>query len=78
MFPPGVPVLSVEALSTLGWERYAHACLGIDTFGYSAPAKDVFEKVGLVPEAVANRAKQLVAWFEQGNRPVPSLMDRPF
>ena len=37
VYPDGIPVLSVEALCTLGWERYAHASMGVNTFGASAP-----------------------------------------
>lgn len=39
VFPAGIPVLSVEVMSTMGWERYAHGSLGMKTFGASAPAK---------------------------------------
>lgn len=35
----GTPVLSVEALSTTGWHRYAHQHFGIDSFGASGPAQ---------------------------------------
>ena len=37
VFPPGVPVLSIEAGATFGWERYADDSIGIDHFGASAP-----------------------------------------
>ena len=36
--------ISVEMLSTFGWDRYAKYHMGIDTFGASAPAKDVIAK----------------------------------
>ena len=36
--------VSVEMLSTFGWDRWAKFHMGIDTFGASAPAKDVFKK----------------------------------
>lgn len=39
VFPGGVPVVSIEAMSTFGWERWAHAPIGIDTFGASGPYK---------------------------------------
>jgi len=35
----GAPVLSVEAAVTAPWMQYAHAQMGIDTFGLSAPAE---------------------------------------
>ena len=36
--------ISVEMLSTFGWDRYAKYHMGIDTFGASGPAKDIFAK----------------------------------
>lgn len=30
-----------QAGSTLGWDRYAHASIGVDRFGLSGPYKDV-------------------------------------
>ena len=36
--------VSVEMLSTFGWDKWAKYHMGIDTFGASAPAKDVFKK----------------------------------
>ena len=32
---------AIEMLSTFGWHKYAKHVMGIDTFGASAPAKDV-------------------------------------
>ncbi|KAJ3046251.1 Transketolase [Rhizophlyctis rosea] len=64
VFPPGVPTLSVEAMTTFGWSKYAHASVGIDSFGASAPAKDLFKKFGLVPDAVAEKAKALVSYYK--------------
>ena len=36
--------VSVEMLSTFGWDRWAKFHMGINEFGASAPAKDVFKK----------------------------------
>jgi transketolase len=59
-----VPRVSVEAGSTVGWERYVGldgASVGIDRFGASAPGKVVAEKLGLnVPNVVAT-AKRVLA-----------------
>lgn len=59
----GVPVVSVEALSTSGWSRYAHASVGMTTFGKSAPAKQVYEALGITAEAVADKAKKVVEFY---------------
>ena len=47
VFPPGVPVLSIEAGATFGWDRYADDAIGIDHFGASAPGAVAMEKFGL-------------------------------
>jgi transketolase len=56
---PGVPRVSLEAGVTLGWERWTGSdglCLGIDTFGHSAPASVIAEKLGFTGAQVADRA----------------------
>ena len=57
---PGVPVLSVEAATTFGWERYADDSLGIDHFGASAPGEVVMREFGFDPVHVAARATALL------------------
>ncbi len=52
-----VPILrvSIEAGATLGWERYTmpHGLnIGIDRFGASAPAGDLFERFGFTVDAI--------------------------
>jgi transketolase len=61
LLPPGVPVLSVEAATTFGWERYADESVGIDRFGASAPGNVVLERLGINVEHVVQRATALVA-----------------
>jgi len=76
IFPEGIPVLSVEALSTLGWERYAHASIGMTTFGASGPAKAVFEKFGFTIPFVSAKCEQLINFYRE--KPCPNLVDRPW
>ncbi len=48
-------IVSVEAASTFGWQRYTgtHGLnIGIDTFGASAPAGDLFAHFGFTAEAI--------------------------
>jgi transketolase len=61
VFPSGVPVLSIEAGATLGWERYADDAIGLDRFGASAPGEVVMEKFGFTAEHVVERARALLA-----------------
>ncbi|MCC5950501.1 MAG: transketolase [Acidimicrobiia bacterium] len=61
VLPAGVPVLSVEAGSTFGWCRWADDSVGIDRFGASAPGSTVLAELGMTPEHVTTRAKELLA-----------------
>jgi len=61
VFAPGVPVVSVEAATTFGWERYADACVGIDRFGASAPGQVVMERLGITASNVADTVRELLS-----------------
>ena len=54
------PVLSVEAATSFGWERWADEHVAVDGFGSSAPGTVVLEELGFTPGAVAEAARQLV------------------
>jgi transketolase len=60
VLPKDAFTLSVEAGATFGWERYADASIGIDSFGQSAPAGQLFKEFGLTSTAIAQRAKDLL------------------
>ena len=52
--------IAVEAASSLGWERYvgaAGAIVGMQGFGASAPAKDLYAHFGITADAVVAAAK---------------------
>ncbi|MGZ5385165.1 MAG: transketolase-like TK C-terminal-containing protein, partial [Acidimicrobiia bacterium] len=54
----GLPIVSIEAASTFGWERITGGDglnLGIDHFGASAPASVIAEHWGFTPQAIAER-----------------------
>ena len=51
---PKAKCVSIEMLSTFGWAKYADTNIGLDQFGASAPAKDVFKKFNFTPEFVAS------------------------
>ena len=54
------PVISVEAASTFGWNRYAQRTIGIDSFGASAPAGKLYEYYGLTAEKIAEEVKSFM------------------
>ena len=56
---PREKVVSIEMLSTFGWAKYAGLNIGLDTFGASAPAKDVIKKFNFTPEFVAAQVENL-------------------
>lgn len=60
VLPAGVPVVSVEAGSTFGWQRYADVSVGIDRFGASAPGDVVMEELGITTDAVVAAARSVV------------------
>jgi transketolase len=61
LFPPGIPVLSVEAATTFGWERFADDSIGIDRFGASAPGDVVLDRLGINVNHVVERGRALCA-----------------
>jgi transketolase len=60
LLPDGVPVLSVEAAVTFGWERFADDSIGIDWFGSSAPGEVVLRELGMNVDHVVARARALI------------------
>ena len=55
ILPDDALIVSIEAGATLGWERYTGSNglnIGIDRFGASAPAGDLFAHYGLTAEAI--------------------------
>jgi len=42
VIPDGIPAMSVEPMSTLGWEKYSHEQFGLNRFGASGPYKEVY------------------------------------
>jgi transketolase len=65
VFPPSVTArVSVEQGSTMGWSRYVGLTgrtIGMETFGASAPLKELQKKFGFTPENVVAAAKEQLA-----------------
>jgi len=63
VLPRGVPRLAVEAGVSDYWRKYVGldgAVVGIDRFGESAPAGELFKFFGFTPEHVAQAARNLL------------------
>jgi transketolase len=55
--------ISIEAASTDCWKKYVGTnglAFGIDSFGKSAPYKDIYKHFGLTPINIANKSKKLM------------------
>ncbi len=60
VLPAGVLKVSIEAGVTLGWERFTGIDglnIGIDRFGASAPAEELYKYFGLTAEAIVPQIK---------------------
>jgi transketolase len=58
ILPEDALKVSIEAGATLGWERYVGPgglAIGLDRFGASAPADDLFRRFGFTVEAIVPR-----------------------
>jgi transketolase len=56
--------IAVEAASPMGWDRWigsGGAFVGMETFGESGPAKEVYEHFGITADRVATLGRELVA-----------------
>ena len=63
VLPPGLPRVAVEAGVTDYWRKYVGlegAVVGIDRFGESAPAGDLFKFFGFTPENVAKAVRSIL------------------
>ena len=65
VLPPAVTArISVEQASTLGWSHYVGSggrCVGMKTFGASAPLKELQKVFGFTPDSLLTAARELLA-----------------
>ncbi len=60
ILPADALLVSIEAGATLGWERYIGRdglAIGLDRFGASAPAEDLFTHFGFTADAIVPRIR---------------------
>ena len=64
VLPAGVPVLAIEAGSSVLWYKYFKGrgdVMGIDTFGASAPASVLWKHFGFTVERAVEKVMALLA-----------------
>jgi transketolase len=68
ILPPRLPKVAVEAGVTDYWRKYVGlegAVVGIDRYGESAPAADVFKHFGFTPDNVAKAVRSVIGEMRQ-------------
>ena len=55
-----IPTVAVEAAVTAGWYKYADVVVGIDRFGESAPADQLFKEFGFTVENVVEAVESVM------------------
>jgi transketolase len=68
VLPPGVPLLAIEAGTSLGWRSYVGpqiAVIGVDRFGASAPGSVVMQHYGFTVENVSKQARNVLRQVEE-------------
>ena len=55
-----VPVITIEASSVSSWEKYSKNNMGIESFGESAPFKEVYNHFNLTSAKVVELTKKLI------------------
>ncbi|KAH7915989.1 Transketolase, thiamine diphosphate binding domain-containing protein [Hygrophoropsis aurantiaca] len=61
----GAPILSLEALSTTGWQKYSHEQFGLPAWGASGPYQKVYEKFGITGTNIASVSKKVISFYKQ-------------
>ena len=54
-----IPIITIEASSVSSWEKYSKNNLGIETFGESAPFKEVYSHFNLTSANIVELVKKI-------------------
>lgn len=76
VLPDGVPIISVEVMSSFGWSKYSHEQFGLNRFGASGKAEDLYKYFEFTPEGVAERATKTIQFYK--GKEVISPLNRAF
>ena len=55
-----IPVITIEASNVSSWEKYSKNNMGIETFGESAPFKEVYDHFNLTSAKIVELAKKII------------------
>ncbi|RLV93990.1 Transketolase 1 [Spathaspora sp. JA1] len=64
VLPDGVPIMSVEVMSTFGWSKYSHEHFGLNRFGASGKGPELYKYFEFTPEGVADRAAKTIQFYK--------------
>lgn len=64
VLPDGVPILSVEVMSTFGWSKYSHEQFGLNRFGASGKAPEIYKLFEFTTDGVAERANKTINFYK--------------
>jgi len=65
VFRSGAPYLSLEAYSTVGWQKYSHEQYGLAAWGASGPYDKVYEKFGITGPNIAAVGKKVADFYKK-------------
>ncbi|KAF9533402.1 transketolase [Crepidotus variabilis] len=74
----GAPILSLEALSTAGWQKYSHEQYGLPAWGASGPYQKVYEKFGITGSNIATVGKKVIDFYKNKGGEVVSPLVKAF
>ncbi|KZS89867.1 transketolase [Sistotremastrum niveocremeum HHB9708] len=74
----GAPILSLEAYSTAGWQKYSHEQFGLTGWGASGPYKKLYEKFGITGPNIADIGKKVVEFYKKRGGAVVSPLIKAF
>ncbi|KAF7440830.1 Transketolase [Pleurotus ostreatus] len=74
----GAPILSLEALSTAGWQKYSHEQYGLAAWGASGPYQKVYEKFGITGSNIASVGKKVVEFYKKRGGEIVSPLVKAF
>jgi len=60
LLPPSTPKMSIEMTSTYAWMEFVDACVGINSFGASAPGPVCVKHFGFTVDNVVSCARRLI------------------